>query len=34
MFIDKHVVHWKFIEVDYRKRPSNEPIRRELEKIK
>jgi hypothetical protein len=27
-------VRWKFIEVDYNKRPSNEQIRRELVKIK
>jgi peroxiredoxin len=30
----KGVVRWKFIEVDYKKRPSNEQIRRELVKIK
>lgn len=30
----KGVVRWKFIEVDYKKRPSNEQIRRELAKIK
>jgi len=30
----KGVVRWKFIEVDYTKRPSNEQIRRELAKIK
>ena len=29
----KGVVRWKFIEVDYKKRPSNEQIRRELAKI-
>jgi len=28
------VVRWKFIEVDYTKRPSNEQIRRKLAKIK
>jgi peroxiredoxin len=27
-------VRWKFIEVDYTKRPSNEQIRKELTKIK
>lgn len=27
-------VRWKFIEVDYRKRPSNQQILQELEKIK
>jgi alkyl hydroperoxide reductase subunit AhpC len=33
--IDKQgIVRWKFIEVDYKKRPSNEQIRRELAKIK
>lgn len=26
-------VRWKFIEVDYKKRPSNEQIRKELVKI-
>jgi peroxiredoxin len=30
----KGVVRWKFIEVNYQKRPSNEQIRRELAKIK
>ena len=30
----KGIVRWKFIEVDYNKRASNEPIRRELLKIK
>jgi len=30
----KGVVRWKFIEVDYKKRPSNTQIRRELAKIK
>ena len=30
----KGVVRWKFIEVDYKKRASNEQIRRELAKIK
>jgi len=30
----KGVVRWKFVEVDYTKRPSNEQIRRELAKIK
>ena len=28
------IVRWKFIEVDYRKRPSNQQILQELEKIK
>jgi peroxiredoxin len=28
------VVRWKFVEVDYKTRPSNEQIRRELAKIK
>ena len=28
------VVRWQFIEVDYKKRASNEQIRRELAKIK
>jgi alkyl hydroperoxide reductase subunit AhpC len=28
------IVRWKFIEVDYKKRASNEQIRRELAKIK
>jgi alkyl hydroperoxide reductase subunit AhpC len=28
------VVRWKFVEVDYKKRASNEQIRRELAKIK
>ena len=28
------VVRWKFIEVDYKKRPSNELIRQELAKIR
>jgi peroxiredoxin len=33
--IDKQgIVRWKFIEVDYKKRPSNEQIRAELSKIK
>jgi len=27
-------VRWKFVEVNYQKRPSNEQIRRELTKIK
>jgi peroxiredoxin len=32
--IDKQgVVRWKFIEVDYRKRPTNEQIQRELAKL-
>jgi len=32
--IDKQgVVRWKFVEVDYRKRPTNEQIQRELAKI-
>ena len=30
----KGIVRWKFIEVDYNKRASNEQIRRELLKIK
>ena len=30
----KGVVRWKFVEVDYNKRASNEQIRRELVKIK
>ena len=30
----KGVVRWKFVEVDYNKRASNEQIRRELAKIK
>jgi peroxiredoxin len=30
----KGIVRWKDIEVDYKKRPSNEQIRRELLKIK
>jgi alkyl hydroperoxide reductase subunit AhpC len=30
----KGVVRWKFIEVDYKKRATNEQIRRELAKIK
>ena len=30
----KGVVRWKFVEVDYKKRASNEQIRRELAKIK
>ena len=30
----KGVVRWKFVEVDYKKRASNEQIRRELTKIK
>ncbi len=30
----KGVVRWKFVEVDYTKRASNEQIRRELAKIK
>lgn len=30
----KGVVRWKFIEVDYKKRPSNEQIRQQLAKIK
>jgi peroxiredoxin len=30
----KGVVRWKFVEVDYNKRGSNEQIRRELAKIK
>lgn len=28
------VVRWKFVEVDYKKRPSNEQIRQQLAKIK
>jgi alkyl hydroperoxide reductase subunit AhpC len=28
------VVRWKFVEIDYKKRASNEQIRRELAKIK
>ena len=33
--IDKQgVVRWKFVEVDYKKRPSNEQIRQQLAKIK
>jgi peroxiredoxin len=28
------VVRWKFVEVDYKKRASNEQIRRELAKLK
>jgi peroxiredoxin len=28
------IVQWKFIEVDYKKRPSNEQIRQQLAKIK
>jgi peroxiredoxin len=28
------IVRWKFIEVDYKKRPSNEQIRQQLAKIK
>ena len=28
------VVRWKFVEVDYKKRASNDQIRRELAKIK
>jgi peroxiredoxin len=28
------VVRWKFVEVDYKKRPSNEQIRQQLTKIK
>jgi peroxiredoxin len=33
--IDKQgMVRWKFIEVDYRKRPTNAQIMAELEKIK
>ena len=28
------VVRWKFIEVDYKNRPSNEQIRKELAKLK
>ena len=32
--IDKQgIVRWKFVEVDYKKRPSNEQILRELRKI-
>ena len=30
----KGAVRWKFIEVDYTKRPSNEQIRKELTKVK
>jgi peroxiredoxin len=30
----KGVVRWKFVEVDYKKRATNEQIRRELAKIK
>ncbi len=30
----KGIVRWKFIELDYTKRPSNEQIRKELAKIK
>ncbi len=30
----KGTVRWKFIEVDYTKRPSNEQIRKELTKVK
>jgi alkyl hydroperoxide reductase subunit AhpC len=30
----KGVVRWKFVEVDYKKRASNEQIRREIAKIK
>ncbi len=30
----KGAVRWKFIEVDYKKRPSNEQIRQQLAKIK
>jgi alkyl hydroperoxide reductase subunit AhpC len=30
----KGVVRWKFVEVDYKKRPSNEQIRQQLAKIK
>jgi peroxiredoxin len=30
----KGLVRWKFVEVDYQKRASNEQIRRELTKIK
>ena len=30
----KGVVRWKFVEVDFKKRASNEQIRRELAKIK
>ena len=33
--IDKQgVVRWKFVEVDYRKRPTTEQIQRELAKLK
>lgn len=28
------VVRWKFVEIDYKKRPSNEQIRQQLVKIK
>jgi peroxiredoxin len=28
------VVRWKFVEVDYKKRPSNEQIRQQLARIK
>jgi peroxiredoxin len=28
------VVRWKFVEVDYKKRPSNEQIRQQLSRIK
>jgi peroxiredoxin len=30
----KRIVRWKFIEVDYKKRASNEQIRQQLAKIK
>jgi alkyl hydroperoxide reductase subunit AhpC len=30
----KGIVRWKFVEVDYKKRASNEQIRREIAKIK
>ena len=30
----KGVVRWKFIEVDYKKRPSNQQIHQQLVKIK
>ena len=34
IFYPKGVVRWKFIEVDYKKRPSNQQIHQQLVKIK
>jgi peroxiredoxin len=31
---NRRIVRWRFIEVDYRKRPTNEQILAELEKLK